>query len=116
MDMRLTGSIDGIAATKVIRERCPFAQVIILSAEMEAELIGLSDEERQEYLDLVGEPAYLEGIAYLLDSQNENGTWGDYPDAEREFVSERRSHWGLDGALVDSDDGITWVDGYDGDD
>lgn len=38
-----------------------------------------------EYLDLIGSPAYREGIDYLLNSQNEDGSWGDYPDAEREF-------------------------------
>jgi hypothetical protein len=40
-----------------------------------------------EYLDLVRDPAYREGIDYLLAVQNENGSWGDYPDAERDFGS-----------------------------
>lgn len=39
MDMRLTGDMDGIAATKVIREKCPFAQVIILSSFHDSKLV-----------------------------------------------------------------------------
>ncbi|MFN2163105.1 MAG: redox-regulated ATPase YchF [Candidatus Promineifilaceae bacterium] len=40
------------------------AEVIILSAEMEAELAGLSDEERREYLELVG--AQESGLDQLI--------------------------------------------------
>ena len=39
MDMRLTGDMDGIAATRVIREKCPFAQVIILSSFHDSKLV-----------------------------------------------------------------------------
>lgn len=32
MDMRLTGDMDGIAATRIVRQNCPQTQVIILSS------------------------------------------------------------------------------------
>lgn len=39
MDMRLTGDTDGIAATRAIREACPYAQVIILSSFHDKKLV-----------------------------------------------------------------------------
>lgn len=38
-----------------------------------------------EYLDMEDVPAYREGIAFLLENQNEDGSWGDYPEADRRF-------------------------------
>jgi hypothetical protein len=45
-----------------------------------------------EYLDMEDEPAYARGIAFLLDSQNEDGSWGDYPEADRRFGPYARHH------------------------
>ena len=39
MDMRLTGDMDGIEATRAIREKCPFVQVIILSSFHDSKLV-----------------------------------------------------------------------------
>ena len=39
MDIKLTGEADGIAATKIIRERYPFIQVLALSSFHDPELI-----------------------------------------------------------------------------
>jgi hypothetical protein len=38
-----------------------------------------------EYLDLEADPAYREGLAFLLDSQSSDGSWGSYPRADRRF-------------------------------
>jgi len=45
-----------------------------------------------EYLDMEDEPAYSRGIDFLLDSQNEDGSWGDYPEADRRFGPYARQH------------------------
>lgn len=39
MDMRLTGDMDGIAATKAVREKCPSAKIIILSSFHDSKLV-----------------------------------------------------------------------------
>lgn len=38
-----------------------------------------------EYLDLENDPAYTEGIDFLLSSQNPDGSWGYYPKAEEVY-------------------------------
>ena len=60
---------------------------VLLRASISAEDPDLAGELLLcvEYLDLVQDPAYREGITYLLDCQNDDGSWGDYPDAEREY-------------------------------
>jgi hypothetical protein len=45
-----------------------------------------------EYLDLEEDPAYAEGIEFVLDSQNDDGSWGDYPEADRRFGPWARHH------------------------
>lgn len=39
------------------------------------------------YLKETGLPAYREGVQYLLDSQNSNGSWGRYEN-ERQFMGD----------------------------
>lgn len=45
-----------------------------------------------EYLDLENEPGYLEGLSFLLESQNDDGSWGRYPEADRRFGPYARYH------------------------
>ncbi|MBW2260327.1 MAG: hypothetical protein JRG91_00020 [Deltaproteobacteria bacterium] len=45
-----------------------------------------------EYLDMEDDPTYAEGIAFLLDSQNADGSWGDYPEADRRHGPYARHH------------------------
>jgi hypothetical protein len=37
------------------------------------------------YARFTGDPAYTEGLAYLLGSQNADGAWGDYESARKRF-------------------------------
>lgn len=45
-----------------------------------------------EYLDFEDDPVYVQGLAFLLDSQNPDGSWGDYPEADRRFGAYARYH------------------------
>ncbi len=45
-----------------------------------------------EYLDMEDDPAYARGITFLLDEQNGDGSWGDYPEADRRFGPYARHH------------------------
>lgn len=39
MDMRMPGEIDGMAATEIIRERCPQVQIVVLSSFHDRDLV-----------------------------------------------------------------------------
>ena len=39
MDMRMPGEIDGVAATEIIRERCPQVQIVVLSSFNDRDLV-----------------------------------------------------------------------------
>jgi hypothetical protein len=38
-----------------------------------------------EYLDLESDAAYRDAVVFLLDSQNTDGSWGRYPDEDRQY-------------------------------
>jgi prenyltransferase beta subunit len=52
------------------------------------------------FLRFVDVPVYGRGLAYLLDAQNEDGSWGSYPKAEVTHGSYVRQGWLLHTTLV----------------
>jgi hypothetical protein len=45
-----------------------------------------------EYLDFEDDPAYRDGLGFLLGCQNGDGSWGSYPEAEARLGSYARYH------------------------
>ena len=104
MDMRLTGGMDGIAATKVIREKCPYTQVIILSSFHDSKLVqgavqagavgylikGVSGDALCEAIRAAaaGKPVLdAEALGDLVQStERQSGLGNDLTDRERDVL------------------------------